>query len=347
VIEATGTLQVQAWHDQVLPPVERVRPGLWSIPVPIPDNPLRYVLVYALEVPAGVALIDAGWDTDDAWAALTDGLGRAGYGPGDVTDVFVTHIHPDHYGLAGRIRDASGARVALHPADAALVGDRYADMGPLLAKARGMLLDGGVPAATAADLGAASVGVSHFVSPVAPDVLIDDGDRLDLPGWNLRALWTPGHSPGHLCFYDADRRLLLSGDHLLPRISPNISVHPQQRPNPLADFLDSLDRLRHLDVDEVLPAHEYRFRRCAHRAAQLAAHHHARLEEIEAAVRHRPGATAWELTLGLGWSRPWDQLSPLMQRAAFGETMAHLVLLQHQGRLRRQAGPPQRWQPTR
>ena len=75
----TGAAQKQAWAERVLPPVEQVQQGLWSIPVPIPDNPLRYVLVYALELDDGLALIDAGWDTDDAWQALTDGLAAAGY----------------------------------------------------------------------------------------------------------------------------------------------------------------------------------------------------------------------------------------------------------------------------
>ena len=107
--------------EGVVPPVERVRPGLWSIPVPIPDNPLRYVLVYALELDSGVALVDAGWDTPEAWTALTDGLAIAGGSIGDVRAVVVTHIHPDHYGLAGRVREASGAWIGLHPADAALL----------------------------------------------------------------------------------------------------------------------------------------------------------------------------------------------------------------------------------
>src|SRR5579863_5321617 len=70
----TGTAQKEAWDRQVMPEVERVRPGLWSIPVPIPNNPLRYVLVYAFELDSGIGLVDAGWNTDDAWQALNDGL---------------------------------------------------------------------------------------------------------------------------------------------------------------------------------------------------------------------------------------------------------------------------------
>ena len=133
VVVVTGTLQKQAWQDKVLPPVEQVRPGLWSIPVPIPDNPLRYVLVYGLELDGGgVAIVDAGWDTDEAWGALTRGLDAAGGSISDIEAVLVTHIHPDHYGLAGRVREASGAWIGLHPHDAVLLESRYGDTDALL-----------------------------------------------------------------------------------------------------------------------------------------------------------------------------------------------------------------------
>jgi glyoxylase-like metal-dependent hydrolase (beta-lactamase superfamily II) len=106
------------------PPAEQVLDGLWSIPVPIPGSPLPYVLAYAFAVPDGVVLVDPGWNAPEALAALTEGLGVAGARLEDVRGVLVTHIHPDHYGLAARIREVSGAWVGLHPADAALVTDR-------------------------------------------------------------------------------------------------------------------------------------------------------------------------------------------------------------------------------
>ena len=132
--------------EQPLPPVERVRPGLWSIPVPIPNNPLRYVLVYAFETERGPYLVDAGWNTDDAYDVLCRGLTQAGFDIANVQGVLVTHIHPDHYGLAGRVREASGAWVALHPADAALIHDRYDAPDDLLERVGSMLRRMGAPA---------------------------------------------------------------------------------------------------------------------------------------------------------------------------------------------------------
>ena len=337
--------QRDAWVSGAMPAVERVRPGLWSIPVPIPINPLRYVLVYALELPGGVAIIDAGWNTEEAYTALADGLAVAGYAMTDVRAVLVTHIHPDHYGLAGRVREASGAWIGLHPADAGLLYERYDDsaIDSLVARERAMLARSGVPPLTLDELSGASKMIRQYVTMAKPDRLIEDGSTLGLPGWDLRALWTPGHSPGHLCFVSPSRRLLFSGDHVLARITPIVAVHPQSAPDPLADYLDALAAVRGLSVDEVLPAHEYRFLDLAERVDYVMAHHGKRLAEIESAVSAADGATCWDVTTRLTWSRPWDTIPAFMRRAATNESLAHLVYLEGRGRLRRVPGEPDLW----
>ncbi|MCW2876377.1 MAG: Zn-dependent hydrolase including glyoxylase-like protein [Sphaerisporangium sp.] len=339
--------QRDAWLSGAMPQVERVRPGLWSIPVPIPINPLRYVLVYALELPDGVAIIDAGWNTEEAYAALAGGLAVAGYAMTDVRAVLVTHIHPDHYGLAGRVREASGAWIGLHPADAGLLHERYDEsaIDSLVARERAMLARSGVPPLTLDELSGASRMIRQYVTMAGPDRLIEDGATLDLPGWDLRAVWTPGHSPGHLCFVSPSRRVLFSGDHVLARITPIVAVHPQSGPDPLADYLDALAAVRDLEVDEVLPAHEFRFLELADRVDYVMAHHAKRLAEIESAVSSADGAACWDITTRLTWSRPWDTIPAFMRRAATNETLAHLVYLEARGRLRRVQGEPELWYP--
>ena len=344
MVVVTGTLQKEAWDRKVLPPVEQVRPGLWSIPVPIPNNPLRYVLVYALELDGGgVALVDAGWNTDEAWTSLGDGLALAGGSISDVRAVLVTHIHPDHYGLAGRIRESSGAWIGLHPDDAIMLESRYGDTDQLVANMTRLLVDSGVPADKLPDLTLSSMMMKSMVTMAKPDVFFEDEKAIELPGWNLRTIWTPGHSPGHVCFYSEDRRLLLSGDHVLPRITPNISVHTQQFHNPLGDFLASLLKVQNLGVDEVLPGHEYRFADLAGRLEELIQHHADRLDEIENVLREHPASTAWDLTLRLHWSRPWDEIESFMQRQANGETLAHCVLLELHDRIHREGTDPARF----
>src|SRR5271163_3894082 len=131
VSNPVGASQVIGAADP-FPPVEQLRPGISVVPVPIPANSLRYVYVYVFETDAGPYIVDAGWNTDEAFSALSLGLEAVGTSIQDVQGILVTHIHPDHYGLAGRVREASGAWVAPHPADAALIIDRYDDPSPLL-----------------------------------------------------------------------------------------------------------------------------------------------------------------------------------------------------------------------
>lgn len=192
-------------------------------------------------------------------------------------------------------------------------------------------------------LDASRVDLVRFAEHETIDIVLGDGDSLDLPGWNLRAQWTPGHTPGHLCFVEEDRGLLFSGDHMLPRISPNISTIPGELENPLHRYLLSLEATTTLGECEVLPAHEYRFRGIADRARQLMGHHEERLAEIVAAVQDEPESTAWELSRTISWSRPFEQMSPRLLRLAVRETHAHLVVLAKREIVTPSGGTPVRW----
>jgi glyoxylase-like metal-dependent hydrolase (beta-lactamase superfamily II) len=152
-----------------------------------------------------------------------------------------------------------------------------------------------------------------------------------VPGWKLRAVHTPGHTPGHLCFVDERSRRLFSGDHVLPRITPNISVQRADPVGPLEDYLGSLAKVRDLDVEEVLPAHEWRFKGLPERVDAIAAHHERRLAELLAVIRERPGCAPWELAGHLTWSRPWNQYDGQMRIFAVTETAAHVHQLERRG----------------
>jgi glyoxylase-like metal-dependent hydrolase (beta-lactamase superfamily II) len=345
-VEVTGTEQRRAWLDRTDPPVEEVRPGLWSIPVPLPMPALRYVLVYAFELPDGIGLVDAGWDSDEGFAALAAGLRTAGADVADVRGVVVTHVHPDHHGLARRLRETSGAWIGMHPAEAATLPARLGSIEEILAGSRADLRRLGAPDE---EIGRSSVTADQlrFLFGLAePDVEILDGDRIPFKGWDLRAVHTPGHTPGHLCVHDEERRLLFSGDHVLPRISPNISAQWGQLADPLSTFVGTFGRLRALRVDEVLPAHEFRFAGLAGRLDDLERHHDERLEELLAVVAADPGLSPWDLAPLLTWSRPWPEITRMMRRAAVTETLAHLRRLEVQGRTRSEPGEPERWYPV-
>ncbi len=330
-ILVTGTRQRDAWQRGEFPPVENVASGVWSIPVPIIGNPLRYVLSYLIEHDAGFVMIDPGWNHPDSWQALTRGLADCEIPLTAVTGVVVTHVHPDHHGQSGKVRDASGAWVGMHPAE-----DAFLDM----QRNRDLMRDGmaaylkwcGAPSSHFQELISSRESAGSIEDMVRADRMIEHGDFVDAPGLRLRAVWTPGHTPGHLCFYDETHDLLLTGDHILPRITPNVASY-NLTDNPLKDYLESLERLRGLEPREVLPAHEYRFTHLDSRLDVLSEHHAERLAETLAvlAAAGVDGATAWQVAHGITWSRPWARLVSFQRQAAVGEVLSHLRHLQAQG----------------
>jgi glyoxylase-like metal-dependent hydrolase (beta-lactamase superfamily II) len=319
------------------PIAEGLGGGVWTVPVPIPDNPLGTTLVYAVESERGLVLVDAGWEHEDSWNALRDGLGSLGLDLADVHGVVVTHYHPDHAGLAGRVRETTGAWIAMHRLDADVVrrfraavhddADRTWELDALTRAGAG-----------AADLAAASGrGRGEHVDPPAlPDRELADGDLVDLPGRKLRAIWTPGHSPGHICLHLEDGDRIFTGDHVLPRITPHIGLYPYDLPDvdPLGDFLASLERVSQIDAGEVLPAHQHRFHGLAERAEAISAHHERRLAEVVVLLSATP-ATLWEVSSEMVWRRPWAEMHPLARRMAAGEAAAHLRTLERRGVVQR------------
>lgn len=329
VSEIRGVAQRAAWDTPgEVPPVEEVRPGLWSLPVRIPNNPLRYTLAYAFVEKEGVTLVDPGWDAQESWESLLAGLDVAGTSVDAVRSVVVTHIHPDHLGLGAKVTNRSGGQIIMHSADAAaLPAGRGADRNAVGAEMIAVMGMAGAPHDEIAGMQLEGAALDSWVDMPPPDRTLEDAELLPTDNWPIRAIWTPGHSPGHICLFDERNHLLLSGDHVLPRITPNVGLHLEAIVNPLADYEHSLSAVRDLDVEEVLPAHEWRFAPLATRIDELLSHHTRRLEEVRSKLAASPDTTAWELATALTWSRPFEGLGAFMRRAAVGETLAHLAYL--------------------
>ncbi len=310
--------------------------GVHRLQLPLKGNPLGHVNSYLLRSNGGYILVDCGWDTTDSMEALRLQVEALDIRLEQVHTIVVTHIHPDHYGMAGRIREITGARLFLHRLEKVFLESRYANPEKLAAQMGDWLRTNGAPEEELGDLQSGSMRILNRVRLAWPDQMLDGGERIPADDHEFEVVWTPGHSAGHICLYDRERRLLVSGDHVLPRISPNISLHVQTQGNPLADYLDSLQLVSGLDVGLVLPGHGEPFQGLAERVQELASHHQARLAHLYDLLADGP-QTGYQLALRARWSggRGWDSFSPFQRRMAVTETLAHLELLRSSGRVRK------------
>ncbi|NUT52003.1 MAG: MBL fold metallo-hydrolase [Saccharothrix sp.] len=314
------------------PGVFEVAPGVHRIPLPLPNDGLHTVNVYALDDGDGLVLIDSGWALRAGETALEEALGALGHGFEDVRRFLVTHVHRDHYTMAVSLRRRFGTKVALG------AGEQ-----PSLAKVIARTRDGqvrnlvtwGAPhLAERWRAVVASVGEAELRDYEEPDEWLHAGD-LALDKRVLRVLPTPGHTRGHVVFLDLDASLLFAGDHVLPHITPSIGFEPARPALPLGDYLDSLRLVREHPDLRLLPAHGPVTGSSHARVDELLAHHEDRLTATLDAVRSGTG-TAFETARKLGWTRrdrAFAELDLFNQVLATAETAAHLDVLVHRGLL--------------
>ena len=308
---------------------DEVAPGIFRLPIPLPDSPLGTVNAYAVRSVDGVRLVDCGWNTPEAYVALVDELGALGCGVQDIREILVTHIHPDHFGLAGRLAEESGAPVAMHRLEALYVEARYRDTDALVAEMEAWLRINGAPPAELEAMPSGSLQLLRRVGTRRPDVLLEGGEQLAWGDFSFEVLWTPGHSTGLVCLYEANVQLLISSDHVLQRISPHVGLHAQSLGNPLGDYVSSLRLVRGMPVRAVLPGHGKPFRDLAGRVDELLRHHQDRLATM-LDMLDSCEETAYALSSRLSWKGSedgWERLAPFQRRMALTETIAHLEYL--------------------
>jgi glyoxylase-like metal-dependent hydrolase (beta-lactamase superfamily II) len=327
------------------PGAAEIAPGVHRIPLPLPQDGLRAVNVYALTHGEDLVLIDAGWAIDAARRQLSESLAQLGRELGDIRRFLVTHAHRDHYTQAVTIRRIFGSRVSIGVDERDSIEGAGQGAGQGTGRSQQTFLKSQLPRLRrtgAQSVGDAilAAGLDHALDPTdwePPDDWLEDGMCVDLGGQRLRVVATPGHTVGHMVFVDEGNRLLFAGDHVLPHITPSIGFEPDSGRLPLGDYLASLRVVRSMPDMRLLPAHGPVTDSVHARVDELLHHHEVRLAACRRAVDAGAG-TAHEAARRLRWTRRerrFDELDPFNQMLAIIETEAHLDLLAAQGRIRR------------
>lgn len=313
--------------------IEEIDRNLYRLEIPLPQSPLRSVNSYVIKSPVRNLVIDTGLNRKECKDALLTGLSRLGVDLYE-TDFFITHLHSDHLALAAAIAP-QGAKIYLNTADADRVRLFFANRTNMAGFARLH----GMPEDEIAQGLANHPEVKYGVGLVPAFLPCKEGDTICADEYEFRCLETPGHSFGHMCLFEPRRKYLLSGDHILGDITPNIQTWFEGW-NPLVAYLASLDKTYLLDVQLVLPGHRRIFRDCRRRIDELKQHHEARAQEV-LVILDDGEKTAYEVASRMSWDIvcSWDAFPVAQKWFALGEAIAHLVYLESRNELKRETTP--------
>lgn len=309
--------------------IDEIKKNLFRIIVPLPNSPLRSVNSYVICGEERNLIIDTGLNRKECLDALLKGVSDLAVDLAK-TDFFITHFHTDHLGLVGEIA-TEHSNVFFNKPEI----DWMVTWGGWEA----MLEYGALNGFPRSELEAAlkQHPGNRFAPGKIPEIqVVGDGSAISIGDYKFRCISTPGHSPGHICLYEAHNKLLISGDHVLGDITPNIQCWSDAQ-NPLKDYMDSLDKVRVLDMDLVLPGHRSLVTEPTKRIDELKAHHHNRLEEV-LAILADGAAHAYQVASRMRWdieAPSWEQFPVTQKWFATGEAIAHLRFLEDTKAIRR------------
>jgi len=291
--------------------------GFHAVSVPLPFRSPAWVNCYMIEG-ARLTLLDCGVDWPEGLEALENGLRHVGFQPEAIDRLIVTHLHPDHVGMAPRLSERWNCEIIMHERSVQRI-PRYNDTAAFAESMRVLARRHGVPEQMGPGFVDVSTRAPFMPLMRDPDQVVADGDRIPLTDsrW-LDVLHTPGHEASHICLRDSLTGILFSGDHVLPRITPVIMVDDEGT-DVLGLYLASLQRLIELEVGLTYPAHGGVVEHGARRAEQISLHHDRRLSGMLDVVSVAP-RTAWDVMVES--YRP--NLDSIEQRLALRETVSHL-----------------------
>ena len=306
--------------------LEKLGEDFYRVEVPLPNSPLKYLNSYVIKGPRRNLIVDTGMNRTECLEAMQEALGKLKVDLAR-TDFFITHLHSDHLGLVGRLAGES-CRIYFNRQDAEKRQD--ADRWEKIFNFAKL---NGFPQKELSALLKQHPGLKYQESQELDFTILQDGDCVTCGGYNFVCVHAPGHTNGHLCLYEPARKWFIAGDVVLGDITPNI---PQWNleDNLLAQYLDTLDKVRGMDISLVLPGHRRLIHDHCGRIDEIKEHHRVRLEEILRILASGP-SNAFALAGHMKWdiASDWSAFPVTQKWFATGEAMAHLAYLRHKGQV--------------
>ncbi len=301
---------------------EEIFPGLYRIKIPLPESPLKYLNSYVIKSDDKNLIIDTGFNRKECLDAMNNGLKEINVDLADC-DFFITHLHADHFGLIAKLAVPT-SRIYFSRPDKEIM-ESWEGFEPMIEYAG----KNGFPENELRSALHQHPGYKYG-SDWTPDMsVLGDGEIITYGNYCFECVETPGHTLGHICLYEAGKKILIAGDHILSDITPNIQCWSDKE-NPLEKYLASLDKVRKLDVGLVLPGHRRLFKDHRARIDELKRHHEKRAEEIIEILKKESGS-AFEVASSMTWDIKFDSWNdfPVAQKwFATGEAISHLRFLE-------------------
>lgn len=256
-------------------------------------------------------------------------MDQLGFHFSDIEKIVLTHHHPDHYGISGWLQQQSGAAVWISQKGSEQIERLWGNHADLQAAQLALFKDEGMEPDKLQEM---AEHMEHFLSYVKPEselsILPETGEIL-LGDQSYCIIHTPGHAMGHISFYQPDTYEIFCGDHVIARLTPNVSYLPGIDPDPLGSYLNSLEHMKKWKVNQAFSGHWHPFSAYTERISEIIEHHQQRLSWIETQLK--TPATAYQLCQAMFGNR----LSIHQLRFAMAEAVAHLVYLQQRDKLLR------------
>jgi glyoxylase-like metal-dependent hydrolase (beta-lactamase superfamily II) len=309
--------------------IEQILPNIFRIQIPLPDSPLKYLNSYIIRSDERNLIVDTGLNRKECLEAMHAGLEELHVDLAE-TDFFITHLHADHFGLVGKLVTET-SNVFFNRPETELI-ESWVGWEPMVTYAgKNGFPENELRAALESHPG------HKFGSDWVPELsVLRDGNEIKVGGFVFNCVFTPGHSMGHMCLYEATQKILIAGDHILVDITPNIQCWSDTE-NPLKNYLLSLDKVGKLDVKLTLPAHRRLIRDHRARITELKEHHYRRLDEVVSIVKQGP-QHAFQIASQLTWdikADSWEDFPRAQKWFATGEALAHLRYLEDEGTISR------------